>query len=208
MRGKLNRDYLKKDIEKRKAKPGPELNQESKSPDSWRKVATQIFSSIRATLYTFYIIIQVFSGPQPETACSRLTFLTGLQIKESHYWILAVEESQRNQSNLYLEEEVPSLEFPAVVSHLLASPPPHTQSFSHSLLIVPTSPSQSNLPSHVHQLCSASSSSMWLRKKPCEEKKLLSGIGLESSLLHTPSLHKEPVQHSLSGGSKAHHSSF
>lgn len=93
------------------------------------------------------------------------------------------------------------------MSHLLASPPPHTQSFSHSLPIVPTSPSHSNLPSHVHQLCSASSSSMWLRKKPCEEKKLLSGFGLESSLLHTPSLYKEPVQHSLSGGSKAHHSS-
>lgn len=47
----------------------------------------------------------------------------------------------------------------------LPIPPP--QGSSHSLPIVltgPNCPSQSNLPSHLHQLCSESSTSMWLKK--------------------------------------------
>ena len=165
MREKLNKDFSEKGIKKRKAKPGLELNQESKSPDSWHKVAIRSSSTISAILYTLHFIIQAFSGPQAETACSRLTVLTGFQIKESHYWTLAIEESQRNQSSAFLEEEVLCLELPAVGSHLLAGPPPHTQSFSHSLPTVPTSPFQNHLPNHVYQLCSESSSSVWLRKK-------------------------------------------
>lgn len=52
----------------------------------------------------------------------------------------------------------------SILPYLPILPP---QGSSHSLPIVlsgPISPSQSNLPSHLHRLCSESSSSMWLKK--------------------------------------------
>lgn len=59
----------------------------------------------------------MFSGPQPEPTRFRLIFPTKLQIKK--FQILMVEENQWNRNGVRLEEEAPSLDCPAVVSHPL-----------------------------------------------------------------------------------------
>ena len=201
MRDKLNGDFSKKGIKKRKAKPGPELNQESKSPDSWHKVAIRISSTISAIALHFILYYPSVLWATGWN-CLLKAVLTGFQIKESQYWILEIEESQRNQSSAFLEEEVPCLEFPAVGSHSLlgfhpilkASPTAYQESPPlHSRTIYPSM--YTNFVQNLPALCG------W-GKNHVRRRNFLSRFSLESSLLHTPSAYWEPAQHSLPRGSK------
>ena len=71
------------------------------------------------------------------------------------------------------------------------SPPLHSRTINPTIYI--------NFVQNLPALCGRG-------KKPCEN--FLSRFGLENSLLHTPSVHWEPAQHSLPGGSKHSQSVF
>lgn len=87
---------------------------------------------------------------------------------------------------------------------------PHPRLLHSSPIVAsgPNSPSKAICPA-IHTKFVQNSSALCgsgrnhVRKRNCF---YLTAFGLESSFLHTPSLHREPVQHSLSGNSKINHS--